>query len=183
MENLQELARAVAESMEAGESFTDFLDADGEKPWRNRDSEFDDRSNVTRAELLDKWNDGWAALFSALEPLSDEDLSRIVTIRGVKSRVHEALLLNDRYELHAGIDCSDGLSLDLSRLAAESHVGAVLDLNAIPIAEAAKQLANSNPAGGSALLSPNISLRISRLWGFRLYKLGCLDRRPKSAIA
>ncbi len=66
-------------------------------------------------------------------------------------RVHEALLLNDRYDLHAGIDCSDGLSLDLSRLAAESNVGAVLDLRTIPIADAAEHLARSEPAGGSAL--------------------------------
>ena len=71
--------------------FTDFLDSDGEKPWRNRDSEFDDRSNATRTELLDKWNSGWSALFAALEPLSDEDLSRSVIIRGVQYRVHEAL--------------------------------------------------------------------------------------------
>jgi hypothetical protein len=71
--------------------FTDFLDSDGEKPWRNRDSEFEDRSNVTLAELLDKWNSGWSALFTALEPLSDADLSRVVSIRGVKCRVHEAL--------------------------------------------------------------------------------------------
>jgi hypothetical protein len=71
--------------------FTDFLDSDGEKPWRNRDSEFEDRSNITRAELLDKWNGGWSALFAVLEPLSDEDLSRSVSIRGVKCRVHEAL--------------------------------------------------------------------------------------------
>jgi len=71
--------------------FTDFLDSDGEKPWRDRESEFDDRSNATRAELLDKWNGGWTALFAALEPLSDEDLTRIVSIRGMKSRVHEAL--------------------------------------------------------------------------------------------
>jgi thiamine-monophosphate kinase len=66
-------------------------------------------------------------------------------------RVPEALLLNDRYELHAGIDCSDGLSLDLSRMAAESNVGAVLDLKTIPIADAARQLANAKPAGGAAL--------------------------------
>jgi uncharacterized damage-inducible protein DinB len=71
--------------------FTDFLDTDGEKPWRNRDTEFDDRSNIKRTELLDKWNSGWDALFTALETLSDEDLSRTVTIRGVKCRVHEAL--------------------------------------------------------------------------------------------
>ena len=71
--------------------FTDFLDSDGEKPWRNRDSEFADRSNVIRAELLEKWDSGWSALFAALEPLSDEHLSRIVSIRGVKCRVDEAL--------------------------------------------------------------------------------------------
>jgi hypothetical protein len=71
--------------------FTDFLGSDGEKPWRKRDSEFEDRTNVTRSELLDKWNTGWSALFAALEPLSDEDLSRMVSIRGVKFGVHEAL--------------------------------------------------------------------------------------------
>ena len=56
-------------------------------------------------------------------------------------RVDAALLLNERYELHAGIDCSDGLSLDLSRLAGESGCGAALDLERIPIAAAAHELA------------------------------------------
>ena len=71
--------------------FTDFLTSDGEKPWRDRDSEFLSRENVTRAELLQRWNEGWTTLFAAIEPLSDEDLSRVVTIRGEKFRVHEAL--------------------------------------------------------------------------------------------
>jgi hypothetical protein len=71
--------------------FTDFLDSDGEKPWRHRDSEFDDRTNVTRTELLEKWNSGWNVLFAALAPLSDEELSRTVSIRGVECRVVEAL--------------------------------------------------------------------------------------------
>jgi thiamine-monophosphate kinase len=48
-------------------------------------------------------------------------------------RIDEALLLAERYKLHAGMDISDGLSLDLSRLAAESRCGAVLDTSAIPI--------------------------------------------------
>jgi thiamine-monophosphate kinase len=56
-------------------------------------------------------------------------------------RVREALLLHDRYDLHAGIDVSDGLSLDLSRLAAESGCGAQLRLDAIPINPAAEELA------------------------------------------
>jgi hypothetical protein len=72
--------------------FTDFLTADGEKPWRDRDSEFEPRTHITRAELLETWNDGWKTLFAALQPLSDGDLSRTVTIRGAKFQVHEALL-------------------------------------------------------------------------------------------
>lgn len=66
-------------------------------------------------------------------------------------RVREMLLLNGRYELHAGIDVSDGLSLDLFRLAEESKCGAVLDLNLIPIAPAAFELALQNPPGGTPL--------------------------------
>src|SRR6516164_2818911 len=62
--------------------FTDFLNSDGEKPWRHRDLEFESRLNVTRAELLAQWNEGWDVLFNALEPLQDADLTRTITIRG-----------------------------------------------------------------------------------------------------
>src|SRR5689334_5190748 len=71
--------------------FTDFLTTDGEKPWRHRDSEFDERSRITRAELLENWNSGWSVLLKTLETLSDEDLMRTVSIRGVECRVHDAL--------------------------------------------------------------------------------------------
>ncbi len=57
-------------------------------------------------------------------------------------RVREALLLHDRYDLHAGMDISDGLSLDASRLAAASGCGAVLFTDRIPIARAAHELTN-----------------------------------------
>jgi thiamine-monophosphate kinase len=66
-------------------------------------------------------------------------------------RVAEALLLNKRYELHAGIDVSDGLSLDLSRMAEESGCGAVLDLKKIPIAVDAQRLAEQLGDGSTAL--------------------------------
>jgi thiamine-monophosphate kinase len=56
-------------------------------------------------------------------------------------RVAEALLLNERYKLHAGIDVSDGLSLDVSRMAAESKCGALLHLDRIPITDDARRLA------------------------------------------
>lgn len=55
----------------------------------------------------------------------------------VEPRVAEALLLHQRYALHAGIDCSDGLSLDLSRICEESKCGAIIDIDHVPIAGAA----------------------------------------------
>jgi len=70
--------------------FTDFLTADGEKPWRDRDSEFLARE-VSRKELQAKWEDGWRVLFAALTDLSDVDLGRTVTIRGEPHTVAQAL--------------------------------------------------------------------------------------------
>src|SRR5688500_13239407 len=70
--------------------FSDFLVADGEKPWRNREEEFEPRA-VGRAELLAKWEEGWAVLLDALSGLSDDALSREVTIRGQGVSVVEAL--------------------------------------------------------------------------------------------
>jgi thiamine-monophosphate kinase len=66
-------------------------------------------------------------------------------------RVEEALLLNERYQLHAGIDVSDGLSIDLSRLAQESGCGAVLQIDAVPISDDARQLARQRADGLSPL--------------------------------
>lgn len=61
--------------------WTDFLTSDGEKPWRNRDDEFVDRF-VSRKELCDAWESGWAAVLGALDALSEADLERTVTVRG-----------------------------------------------------------------------------------------------------
>jgi hypothetical protein len=70
--------------------FTEFLTSDGEKAWRKRDSEFEPRQ-VAVAELRAKWDKGWQVLFETLAGLSDSDLSREVSIRGVPLAVHEAL--------------------------------------------------------------------------------------------
>jgi len=70
--------------------FTEFLTSDGEKPWRHRDEEFEDRS-VTREALLEKWNAGWDVLLRTLDSLSDEHLQSAVAIRGQTLTVHEAL--------------------------------------------------------------------------------------------
>lgn len=58
-------------------------------------------------------------------------------------RVREALLLHENFELHAGMDISDGLALDLSRLASESSCGAVIYSGEVPISAAARQLPDS----------------------------------------
>ena len=71
--------------------FTDFLTTDGEKPWRQRDEEFEVR-DVTKDALLEKWGEGWTVLIGALDELADEHLDVTVTIRGVPLTVREALL-------------------------------------------------------------------------------------------
>ncbi|MGE0702872.1 MAG: DUF1572 family protein [Vicinamibacterales bacterium] len=71
--------------------FTEFLTTDGEKPGRDRDSEFIDRQ-VSRGELLAHWEKGWAILFESLAALSDAHLKNEVTIRRQRYPVHEALL-------------------------------------------------------------------------------------------
>ena len=68
----------------------DFLTTDGEKPDRDRDSEFE-RPPASRAELLRNWEDGWGYVFRAIEPLTDADLSRTITIRGEPHSVLQAI--------------------------------------------------------------------------------------------
>jgi hypothetical protein len=68
----------------------DFLTSDGEKPSRNRDSEFVNPP-TTRAALLTEWENGWSCLFSAIEPLTDADLTRKITIRGEAHSVMQAI--------------------------------------------------------------------------------------------
>jgi hypothetical protein len=70
--------------------WTDFLTTDGEKPDRNRDTEFVDPP-ATRKALLELWEDGWNCMFRALAPLSDADLGRTVTIRGEAHSVLQAI--------------------------------------------------------------------------------------------
>jgi hypothetical protein len=71
--------------------FRDFLTSDGEKPDRNRDSEFESPARVPREQLLRWWNDAWKIAISSIEALSAEDLERTVRIRGEEMLVVEAL--------------------------------------------------------------------------------------------
>lgn len=65
-------------------------------------------------------------------------------------RVREALDAASRFAVHAAIDVSDGLSLDLSRLALASGVGAAIDLSQIPVSAAARELAAREVEGERA---------------------------------
>lgn len=70
--------------------WTDFLHADGEKEWRNRDAEFEN-DIITRQALLDKWDAGWKCLFDALNGLTADDLGTIIYIRNMGHTVAEAI--------------------------------------------------------------------------------------------
>ena len=70
--------------------WTDFLTTDGEKPDRNRDGEFVDPP-AAREALMREWEDGWARVFGAIEPLTDADMGRVVTIRGEEHSVMQAI--------------------------------------------------------------------------------------------
>jgi hypothetical protein len=70
--------------------WSDFLTSDGEKPGRNRDCEFEEPP-VGRAAMMGIWETGWTTLFHALEPLTDADLGRTITIRGEPHSVMQAI--------------------------------------------------------------------------------------------
>jgi hypothetical protein len=70
--------------------WTDFLTTDGEKDWRNRDSEFEQNIN-TKTDLLTAWEKGWACLFTTLNNLQTEDLSKTIYIRHQGQSVLEAI--------------------------------------------------------------------------------------------
>lgn len=70
--------------------FTDFLTSDGEKPWRNRDAEFESNS-TDRKDLMDRWNKGWNCLLQTLRSLTDEQLEDIIYIRNDGHTVLEAI--------------------------------------------------------------------------------------------
>ena len=81
----------------------DFLSSDGEKADRNRDAEFVIFPEDSREDLLKRWEEAWAILFAALEPLDQPDLRRTVTIRGESLTVLQAMNRQlTHYAYHVG---------------------------------------------------------------------------------
>jgi len=70
--------------------WTNFLNEDGEKEWRQRDSEFED-SYKTKEEMIIAWEKGWQCLFDAISPLKAEDLTRTIYIRNQGQTVVDAI--------------------------------------------------------------------------------------------
>ncbi len=76
--------------------FTDFLSTDGEKPNRQRDLEFEELE-LSKNELIKKWENSWELFFNTLKSITENDLTKIVTIRNEPHSVIEAL---DRAAAH-----------------------------------------------------------------------------------
>lgn len=78
--------------------WSDFLTSDGEKEWRNRESEFEDIIK-NREELSTKWNDGWDCLFQALSEINKDNFETEILIRNQAHTIPEAI---NRQMMHYG---------------------------------------------------------------------------------
>jgi len=99
MNSIAVIVKHMAGNMQS--RFTDFLTTDGEKPTRDRDGEFRDPP-AGRDALMTLWDDGWNCVFTALEPLTDADLTRTITIRGEPHSVMQAI---NRQVAHYAYHC------------------------------------------------------------------------------
>ena len=82
--------------------WTDFLESDGEKEWRDRDGEFEPTIQ-DRESLKQAWDEGWTCLLGALSALSEDDLNRIIYIRKMGHTVTEAIQRQlAHYAYHVG---------------------------------------------------------------------------------
>jgi hypothetical protein len=99
MNSIAVIAKHLAGNMRS--RWTNFLTTDGEKPDRDRDAEFI-APPVSREALLAIWEEGWQCVFGALEPLSNQDLERTITIRGEAHSVMQAI---NRQVAHYSYHC------------------------------------------------------------------------------
>ena len=115
----------------------DFLTTDGEKSDRNRDTEFE-TPPATRAQLMEQWERGWKYVFDALEPLTEADLTRTVTIRTEPHSVMQAINRQVAHYAH--------------------HVGQILFLaKHLTFTKTGKWESLSVPRGQSAEINANVA--------------------------
>ncbi len=83
--------------------WTNFLTSDGEKPNRNRDTEFEIFDDDSKKALMKKWEEGWQLVFDAIEPLKDDDLLKTIYIRSEPHSVMQAINRQlTHYAYHVG---------------------------------------------------------------------------------
>lgn len=82
--------------------WTNFMTEDGEKEWRQRDEEFEDRQ-LSKEELIETWNNGWNCLFAALQSIGEDDLMKTIYIRNQPLNVMDAIQRQlAHYPYHVG---------------------------------------------------------------------------------
>lgn len=82
--------------------WTNFLTTDGEKEWRQRDTEFEIILD-TKEQVMDAWNRGWDCLMDALNSLNNHQLEDMVLIRAEPHTVTQAILRQlAHYSNHVG---------------------------------------------------------------------------------
>ena len=75
---------------------------DGEKEWRQRDEEFEDRQ-FSKEQLIETWNKGWNCLFAALQSIGEDDLMKTIYIRNQPLKVMDAIQRQlAHYPYHVG---------------------------------------------------------------------------------
>ena len=102
--------------------WTDVLTTDGEKPGRNRDSEFIVKEPVDRDALIQKWNEGWTCLLAAVDSFAPEDLLKSATIRGQQLAVVDAI---NRQLFHVSYHVGQMVQIAKERLGERWQTGSI----------------------------------------------------------
>jgi len=105
--------------------WTDFLQSDGEKEWRNRDAEFEEIIQ-NKIDLLNKWNDGWACLFTAFDTINANSFEQPIYIRNQGHTIVEAInrqLAHYAYHVGKSLSIPKGQSAQYNekKFAKEKH--------------------------------------------------------------
>lgn len=113
--------------------WTDFLTTDGEKDWRNRDTEFEEKQ-MNKEQLIAFWEKGWACCLNAIKVLTEDDLLKTITIRS------------------EGLTVVDAINRQLAHY--PYHVGQIIFLGKIITGNSWQNL--SVPKGGSVVYNKSV---------------------------
>ncbi|MEX0275595.1 MAG: DUF1572 family protein [Flavobacteriaceae bacterium] len=69
--------------------WTNFLTEDGEKPWRHRETEFE-QPPKTKKDIISLWREGWDCLFVAIDQVGEHNQDSVIKIRGEDHTLFQA---------------------------------------------------------------------------------------------